>query len=210
MIGTESCVSVSSQQRARHVPDKALCDVALRMQINMTLQLIALGSWEDEMPAAERSPSPEPSYDAGGARTNTRVLRRRDALNARRDVVIEQLIQRNPDYKPPTGWRPARKVRKVYFPQHDGVDGSKFAAVVIGPGGRTQRELEQRTGATITVRCANSLWQALRVSNDCCCAMQSMTCRSVLSSGFIGSDISSVLETERMLRWLLLLSLALA
>ena len=124
-----------------------------RLQVNMRLQLIAQGTWVDETPSEQRSPSPEPRYDASGNRTNTRPLRAKERLQARRDAIIEELVKTCPGYSPPLGWRPPRRSAKLYLPAKEHPHQS-YIGLILGPRGKNQQEMEQTTGARIAIRCA--------------------------------------------------------
>lgn len=49
----------------------------------------------------QRSPSPEPTYNDRGQRTNTREQRYKDKLFAKRDKIIAELMKVDPQYRPP-------------------------------------------------------------------------------------------------------------
>ena len=57
------------------------------------------------IPEHERSPSPEPVYDANGLRLNTREIRAKDKLMQKRSSLIEELIKADPGYRPPADYR---------------------------------------------------------------------------------------------------------
>jgi splicing factor 1 len=123
----------------------------LRAQVNMDLQLISQGSWAEETPPEARSPSPEPVYDAHGARTNTRPLRARARLQARRDELIETLVAMAPGFRPPAGWRPPKRTKKLYVPAK-AHPSQNWIGLVLGPMGQQQKEMEAKTGAKIAIR----------------------------------------------------------
>uniref|UniRef100_A0A0N4ZS59 Branchpoint-bridging protein n=1 Tax=Parastrongyloides trichosuri TaxID=131310 RepID=A0A0N4ZS59_PARTI len=103
--------------------------------------------------ADNRSPSPEPVYDAQGKRTNTRELRKRQELEHHRHDKIQQLLKLDPSYKPPTDYRSpqVRLNEKVYIPQDDHPE-INFVGLLIGPRGNTLKALEAETGAKIIIR----------------------------------------------------------
>ena len=53
----------------------------------------------------DRSPSPEPIYDAQGKRLNTREVRTRAKLDAERHKLVLEMIKLNPEYKPPADYK---------------------------------------------------------------------------------------------------------
>jgi splicing factor 1 len=68
-------------------------------------------------PEEERSPSPPPIYDRNGIRQNTREMRIRERQTNRRQDVIEELIKRDPRYRPPPDYRPSKKWKKIFIPE---------------------------------------------------------------------------------------------
>ncbi|KAG2483464.1 hypothetical protein HYH03_017647 [Edaphochlamys debaryana] len=126
----------------------------LQMQLNNINQKIALlqaGKLVDDTPAEQRSPSPEPIYNEFGIRQNTREQRLKDKLNDRRTELILELIKKNPNYKPPSDWRPPKKYRKIYIPQKD-YPTYNFIGLIIGPRGNTQKRMERETNTKIAIR----------------------------------------------------------
>lgn len=73
----------------------------------------------DIPPEHERSPSPPPIYDRFGIRQNTREARYKDKLQDKRCDLIEELIRMDPNYHPPTDYRPRKKHRKIFIPQKE-------------------------------------------------------------------------------------------
>jgi splicing factor 1 len=128
------------------------------LQIGQTLHQISQGQWVDDRPFEERSPSPTAAGTAMpslGARNAAKHIRVRERLKERKEVIIRELVATCPSYKPPAGWRPPQKTRKLYLPTQD-PPGRNFVGLLIGPRGRTQQELEQRTGAKIAIRCVQA------------------------------------------------------
>jgi len=57
------------------------------------------------------------------------------------------MIKANPNYKPPTDYRPEKKYRKLRIPI-DEYPGYNFIGLIIGPRGNTQKRMERvRPGA---------------------------------------------------------------
>lgn len=56
-------------------------------------------------------------------------------------------------FKPPHGYRKQKKSRKVYIPETImGQPCVNFIGKIIGPGGQTQKLLQQNTGCKIAIR----------------------------------------------------------
>ncbi|KAG1361281.1 splicing factor-like protein 1 [Cocos nucifera] len=72
-------------------------------------------------------------------------------LVEKRQKIISDLIQRNPTFKPPIDYKPARLYKKLYIPVEE-YPGYNFLGLIIGPRGHTQKRMEKETGARIVVR----------------------------------------------------------
>ncbi|GMH41440.1 hypothetical protein BSKO_09350 [Bryopsis sp. KO-2023] len=123
--------------------------------INDKLQLIQSNRYVDNE-EEERSVSPEPVYNAEGIRVNTREQRSKDKLIKERQRVIQDLIVKNPQYKPPSDFRPEKKTRKISIPVNEN-PGYNFIGLIIGPRGNTQKRMEKATGTKIAIRGKGSL-----------------------------------------------------
>ena len=67
-------------------------------------------------PEGQRSPSPDPVYDASGNRLNTREIRAREKLVDSRHRLVEDLIKEDPTFRPPADYKPRKFTHKVYIP----------------------------------------------------------------------------------------------
>ena len=67
-------------------------------------------------PEGQRSPSPDPIYDAMGNRLNTREIRAREKLVDSRHKLVEDLIKEDPTFRPPADYKPRKFSHKVYIP----------------------------------------------------------------------------------------------
>ena len=105
----------------------------------------------DIPPEHERSPSPPPVYDANGVRQNTREQRYREKQTKRRTTLIEELIKRDPTYKPPADYKPEKKWRKLPIPYREYPDYN-FIGLIIGPRGNTQKRMQTETNTRIAIR----------------------------------------------------------
>lgn len=88
-----------------------------------------------------------------GRRLNTREQRGKDKLMAERQRLVERAKVICPSYRPPIDYRPfnTKRVRKIYVPVKEYPD-YKFIGLILGPRGLTQRQMEQETGAKISLR----------------------------------------------------------
>lgn len=96
-----------------------------------------------------RSPSPQPTYDKMGNRTNTRAQRMRKAYEEERNDIFEEIVKLNPILK---AIQPkAHCQAKLYFPIKE-YPNYNFLGLIIGPRGSTHRQLEQSTHCKIVIR----------------------------------------------------------
>ncbi|KAJ1925374.1 hypothetical protein IWQ60_004606 [Tieghemiomyces parasiticus] len=108
-------------------------------------------------PEGERSPSPEPMYNADGKRVNTREQRYRRKLEDERHRLVRKAQDLDQDYQPPADYRrPERVFDKFYIPakEHPHIN---FIGLLIGPRGHTLRKMEETTGAKISIRGKGSI-----------------------------------------------------
>jgi len=104
-----------------------------------------LRSGEVVPPDNERSPSPEPTYDAQGNRANTREKRYRKKLEEERGRLIELLMRKNPEFKPPADYKKTKATEKVWIPQKEYPEVN-FIGQLIGPRGNTLKKMESECG----------------------------------------------------------------
>ncbi|CAO3652729.1 unnamed protein product [Cunninghamella blakesleeana] len=103
-------------------------------------------------PERERSPSPEPVYNADGKRVNTREFRYRKKLEDERHKLVEQAIKAIPNFVPPSDYKkPTKLQEKVYIPAKEFPE-INFIGLLIGPRGKTLKSMEQESGAKISIR----------------------------------------------------------
>jgi splicing factor 1 len=102
----------------------------------------------------DRSPSPEPVYDAQGKRVNTREQRAKNKLNAERHSLVLLAKSMNPLFKPPADYVAAgvqKATRKIPIPV-DQYPDYNFIGLIIGPRGNTQKRMEKDTRCKISIR----------------------------------------------------------
>lgn len=103
-------------------------------------------------------------YGADGKRKNTRAVRWRDRYTAERQDILEKLMSLNPATRQ-SGLFKRKRVKKVRIPveQHPQYN---FIGLIIGPRGKTQKELESKTGCKIAIRGRGSVKQGARGRRD--------------------------------------------
>ncbi|CAO3650905.1 unnamed protein product [Cunninghamella echinulata] len=103
-------------------------------------------------PERDRSPSPEPVYNADGKRVNTREYRYRKRLEDERHKLVEQALKSIPNFVPPSDYKkPTKLQEKVYIPAKEFPE-INFIGLLIGPRGKTLKGMEQESGAKISIR----------------------------------------------------------
>lgn len=132
---------------------KAIECYAAQMRIEEINQKIMKGKIVPS--EAERSPSPPPSYDSWGKRTNTREQRYKLKLERERIKLIDKVMKMDPSYRPPSDYNQARRstrpTEKVYIPTHDFPEVN-FFGLLVGPRGNSLKNMERQSGAKISIR----------------------------------------------------------
>lgn len=108
-------------------------------------------------PDGSRSPSPPPTYDSHGRRTNTREVRYRKKLEDERMRLVERQIKSDPSFKPPAEYLMAKRQNsgrptdKVYIPVKEFPE-INFFGLLVGPRGNSLKTMERESGAKISIR----------------------------------------------------------
>ena len=123
---------------------------ALQLRINEITEKLHIN---DVVPThRERSPSPPPTYDNTGRRTNTREVRHKQKLEDERQSLVHKAARTIPEFKPPQGYRRATKTQeKIYIPV-DEFPGVNFIGLLLGCRGKDLKEMEAKSGANIRIR----------------------------------------------------------
>ncbi|CAG7846016.1 Branchpoint-bridging protein [Serendipita indica DSM 11827] len=125
--------------------------IQLRLEeINRKLRL------NDYVPSErERSPSPPPTYDSQGRRTNTREVRYKKKLEEERVRLVEKALSIDPNFRPPVEYhqqkRSLRPQEKVYIPVKEFPE-INFFGLLVGPRGNSLKKMEKDSGAKISIR----------------------------------------------------------
>lgn len=111
-----------------------------------------------------RSPSPDPTYNSQGKRTNTREVRMRTRFTEHKKQFLDEMLRLKPlEAAAAGGGGHHRQLvgqqlpasgqirRKIYIPVKD-FPGRNFIGLIIGPRGDTQKQLERETGCKIAIR----------------------------------------------------------
>jgi splicing factor 1 len=104
---------------------------------------------------SHRSPSPPPTYDAHGRRTNTRDIRYRKKLENERIILVERAMKNDPNFQAPAEYhqqkRSHRPQDKVYIPVKEFPE-INFFGLLVGPRGNSLKKMERDSGAKISIR----------------------------------------------------------
>lgn len=112
----------------------------------------------------DRSPSPPPIYGADGVRKNTRSVRWKERYTSQRQDCLEKIMELNPALRPP-GFVKRKRQNKIYIPVADHPTYN-FIGLIIGPRGKTQKEMEAKTGCKIAIRGKGSVKEGARGRRD--------------------------------------------
>ncbi|ESK92332.1 splicing factor sf1 [Moniliophthora roreri MCA 2997] len=106
-------------------------------------------------PERERSPSPPPTYDSHGRRTNTREVRYKKKLEDERIRLVDRAMKNDPNFRPPVEYhqqkRSQRPSEKVYIPVKEFPE-INFFGLLVGPRGNSLKKMERESGAKISIR----------------------------------------------------------
>jgi splicing factor 1 len=133
----------------------------VNQKLNQNLELEA--ARVDALPRGhpDRSPSPPPIYDSFGKRTNTRAVRWRDRYTTERADLLDQIMEINPAFRAAQGTVRRKRTQKIPIPIDDH-PGYNFIGLIIGPRGKTQKELESKTNCKIAIRGKGSVKEGAR------------------------------------------------
>ncbi|PWN88367.1 hypothetical protein FA10DRAFT_261756 [Acaromyces ingoldii] len=136
-----------------NVPQSQLDRYAISVRIEEIARKLRTGDFIP--PERERSPSPPPTYDAQGRRTNTREVRYRNKLNEERLQLVEKQLKLDPNYRPPAEFyhlkRNMKPTEKVYLPIKEFPE-INFFGLLVGPRGNSLKKMERESGAKISIR----------------------------------------------------------
>eukprot|EP00979_Chaetoceros_neogracilis_P016901 scaffold10163_cov270-Chaetoceros_neogracile.AAC.9 len=116
----------------------------------------------------ERSPSPPPVYGVDGKRKNTRAVRWRERYTNLKQDTLEKALKMtsggNAAAAAPSLFN-RKRTKKVYIPVEDHPTYN-FIGLIIGPRGKTQKEMEGKTGCKIAIRGKGSVKEGARGRRD--------------------------------------------
>jgi splicing factor 1 len=104
-------------------------------------------------------------YGPDGKRKNTRAVRWRERYTTDRQDILEKLLQLNPNTRKSSNIFFRKRSKKIRIPveKHPTYN---FIGLIIGPRGKTQKELESKTGCKIAIRGRGSVKEGARGRRD--------------------------------------------
>lgn len=104
-------------------------------------------------------------YGPDGKRKNTRAVRWRERYTTERQDILEKLLQLNPNTRKSSNIFFRKRSQKIRIPveKHPTYN---FIGLIIGPRGKTQKELEAKTGCKIAIRGRGSVKEGARGRRD--------------------------------------------
>ncbi|GMI03215.1 hypothetical protein TrVE_jg8306 [Triparma verrucosa] len=112
----------------------------------------------------DRSVSPPPIYDSYGRKTNNREQRWKERFSNQKQDIMESIFDVDTRLLP-GNFVKRKKKGKVFIPVKEHPTYN-FIGLVIGPRGKTQRELEAKTGCKIAIRGKGSVKEGARGRRD--------------------------------------------
>ena len=103
-------------------------------------------------------------YGGDGKRRNTRAVRWRERYTNERLECLEKMADLNPALRPP-GFVRRKRTKKIYIPVDDHPTYN-FIGLIIGPRGKTQKDMEQQTNCKIAIRGKGSIKEGARGRRD--------------------------------------------
>ena len=117
----------------------------------------------------DRSPSPPPVYGPDGKRKNTRAVRWRERFTNLRQDTLEKILKLTTGGNAAASVAPSlfnrKRTRKIYIPVEEHPTYN-FIGLIIGPRGKTQKEMENKTGCKIAIRGKGSVKEGARGRRD--------------------------------------------
>ncbi|KAL3799960.1 hypothetical protein HJC23_007433 [Cyclotella cryptica] len=109
----------------------------------------------------DRSPSPPPVYNPDGSRRNTRAVRWREKYTEERAECLERILELMNGVPAPSFLTKRKRSVKIPIPVEEHPTYN-FIGLIIGPRGKTQKEMENSTGCKIAIRGRGSVKEGAR------------------------------------------------
>lgn len=141
-------------------------------------------------------------YGPDGKRQNTRAVRWRDRYGRQRQELLQKLLALNPATAKHRGAMLLNQKTTVKIPiPIDKFPNYNFIGLIIGPRGKTQKELESKTGCKIAIRGRGSVKEGARGRRD---GVSQPGDADPLHVVVTGDDPKAVAAAEHMMREMLI------
>jgi splicing factor 1 len=98
-----------------------------------------------------RPPSPPPTYDRHGARTNSLELRVKTSMQKEYHRLVSFMLKKLPGYVAPLDYKPPKITKRVPIPNERYPD-INFSGMILGPRGINHKRMEEESGCQISIR----------------------------------------------------------
>lgn len=149
---TASTIPTTTIDTTNNNPELESLQLRLRMANARLTNLEVEAARIDALPHnhPDRSPSPPPIYGPDGTRKNTRANRWREKYTEERAECLERIMELK-GLRAPGFLAKRKRSRKIRLPVEDHPTYN-FIGLIIGPRGKTQKEMESKTGCKIAIR----------------------------------------------------------
>jgi splicing factor 1 len=139
------------------LPELQALQARLRKANSRLTNLEAEAARIDALPRnhPDRSPSPPPIYNPDGSRKNTRAYRWREKYTEDRAVCLEKIMALT-NTQAPAFLVKRKRSCKIPIPVEEHPTYN-FIGLIIGPRGKTQKDMENKTGCKIAIRGKGSI-----------------------------------------------------
>jgi len=150
--GTTTISTVQSNNNNNNNPELEALQLRLRKANARLTNLESEAARIDALPHnhPDRSPSPPPIYGPDGTRKNTRVQRWKEQYTEERAECLEKIMELK-GMRAPGFLTKRKRSRKIRIPVEDHPTYN-FIGLIIGPRGKTQKDMESKTGCKIAIR----------------------------------------------------------
>ena len=98
-----------------------------------------------------RPPSPPPTYDRNGARTNSLEIRVKSSMQKEYHRLVSWMLKKLPGYVAPVDFKAPKIIKRLPIPQERYPD-INFSGMILGPRGLNHKRLEEESGCQISIR----------------------------------------------------------
>ncbi|RZC62515.1 hypothetical protein C5167_024288 [Papaver somniferum] len=123
--------------------------LAYQTRVDQIAQQLKSGVLEEEDDKGTELLKDAPHPESSRAQKDDQ-MQKFEMLALEKQEIIGEILKLNPSYKVPPDYKPLLKEAKIPIPVTR-YPGYNFIGVILGPGSRTQKRLEEETGVTIRI-----------------------------------------------------------